>query len=76
MFSFNQLLDDGGDFSHLVHEKYPHLVEGIRGITEETTSGVVSLRKMVKNGTLKTPAIGINDSVTKVSPAKKSEAAT
>jgi adenosylhomocysteinase len=58
-------LDDGGDLTNLVHEKHPHLLEGIKGISEETTTGVHNLNKMFKQGTLKVPAININDSVTK-----------
>jgi adenosylhomocysteinase len=61
----NMILDDGGDLTALVHQKYPELLPGIRGISEETTTGVKQLRKMVANGTLKVPAINVNDSVTK-----------
>jgi adenosylhomocysteinase len=61
----NMILDDGGDLTNLVHEKHPHLLEGIKGISEETTTGVHNLNKMFKQGTLKVPAININDSVTK-----------
>lgn len=61
----NMILDDGGDLTNLVHTKYPHLLPGIRGLSEETTTGVHNLYKMVKNGTLKLPAINVNDSVTK-----------
>ncbi|GIW94766.1 MAG: adenosylhomocysteinase [Pirellulaceae bacterium] len=61
----NLILDDGGDLTALVHQKYPELLPGIRGISEETTTGVKQLRKMVANGTLKVPAINVNDSVTK-----------
>merc|ERR1712170_240052 len=59
------ILDDGGDLTNLVHEKYPHLLEGIKGLSEETTTGVHNLYKMVKKGTLKLRAVNINDSVTK-----------
>merc|ERR1712200_163833 len=59
------ILDDGGDLTNLVHEKYPQLLEGIKGVSEETTTGVHNLYKMFKNGTLKIPAINVNDSVTK-----------
>ncbi|MEA2663231.1 MAG: adenosylhomocysteinase [Candidatus Eremiobacteraeota bacterium] len=61
----NMLLDDGGDVTKLVHEKFPELLPGIRGITEETTTGVGRLYAMEKAGTLKVPAINVNDSVTK-----------
>merc|ERR1712033_70503 len=61
----NMILDDGGDLTNLVHEKYPQLLEGIRGLSEETTTGVHNLYKMMKAGKLKVPAINVNDSVTK-----------
>lgn len=61
----NMILDDGGDLTALVHEKYPHLLGEIRGISEETTTGVHHLYKMMKEGKLKVPAINVNDSVTK-----------
>jgi len=61
----NMILDDGGDLTKLVHDKYPKLLEGIRGISEETTTGVHHLNKMFKNKELKCPAINVNDSVTK-----------
>merc|ERR1712184_226270 len=61
----NMILDDGGDLTNLVHEKYPQLLEGIKGISEETTTGVHNLYKMFKQGKLKVPAINVNDSVTK-----------
>lgn len=61
----NMILDDGGDLTALVHEKYPALLERIHGITEETTTGVQRLIEMWKDGTLKVPAINVNDSVTK-----------
>lgn len=64
----NMILDDGGDLTELVHSKYPNLFQGddpIRGLSEETTTGVHKLYKMFKSGTLKTPAINVNDSVTK-----------
>lgn len=59
------ILDDGGDLTALVHEKYPTLLERIHGITEETTTGVQRLIEMWKDGSLKVPAINVNDSVTK-----------
>nr|QBH73876.1 adenosylhomocysteinase [Nicoletia phytophila] len=62
---FNMILDDGGDLTNLVHTKYSNLLEGLRGISEETTTGVHNLYKMMKNGTLKVPAFNVNDSVTK-----------
>merc|ERR1712002_213286 len=61
----NMILDDGGDLTNLVHEKYPQHLPGIKGLSEETTTGVHNLYKMFKNGSLKTPAINVNDSVTK-----------
>jgi len=61
----NMILDDGGDLTNLVHDKFPHLLDDIKGISEETTTGVHNLYKRVKNGTLKVPAINVNDSVTK-----------
>uniref|UniRef100_A0A0M3J984 adenosylhomocysteinase n=1 Tax=Anisakis simplex TaxID=6269 RepID=A0A0M3J984_ANISI len=61
----NMILDDGGDLTNLVHTKYPQYLEGIYGLSEETTTGVHNLAKMVKAGTLKVPAINVNDSVTK-----------
>jgi adenosylhomocysteinase len=61
----NMLLDDGGDLTSLVHDKHPELLEKIKGVTEETTTGVKQLEKMSRDGTLKLPAININDSVTK-----------
>jgi len=61
----NMILDDGGDLTNLVHVRYPHLLEGIRGISEETTTGVHNLYKMYKSGELKAPCINVNDSVTK-----------
>ena len=59
------ILDDGGDLTNIVHTKYAQYLPGIKGLSEETTTGVHNLYKMVKNGTLKVPAININDSVTK-----------
>jgi adenosylhomocysteinase len=61
----NMILDDGGDLTNLVHDKYPFLLENIKGITEETTTGVHHLYKRVRDNTLKCPAINVNDSVTK-----------
>lgn len=61
----NLILDDGGDLTNLVHEKYPQFLEGIKGLSEETTTGVHNLYKMMAKGTLKCPAINVNDSVTK-----------
>lgn len=61
----NMILDDGGDLTQLVHEEYPELLDGINGISEETTTGVNRLYKMAKEGTLGAPAINVNDSVTK-----------
>jgi len=61
----NMILDDGGDLTNVVHEKYPELLNGIKGISEETTTGVHNLAKMLEKGKLKVPAINVNDSVTK-----------
>ncbi|KAI0777281.1 S-adenosyl-L-homocysteine hydrolase [Trametes elegans] len=61
----NMILDDGGDLTTLVHEKYPQYLSGIRGLSEETTTGVHHLYKMHRDGKLKVPAINVNDSVTK-----------
>jgi adenosylhomocysteinase len=61
----NLILDDGGDVTQLIHEKYPELLEDIKGLSEETTTGVHRLYEMAKKGTLKVPAINVNDSVTK-----------
>lgn len=61
----NMILDDGGDLTALVHDEYPELLEGIRGISEETTTGVNRLYRMAKEGTLGAPAMNVNDSVTK-----------
>ena len=61
----NMILDDGGDLTNMVLDKYPHLVEGVRGLSEETTTGVHRLYERMENGTLTLPAININDSVTK-----------
>ena len=61
----NMILDDGGDLTKLVHQKYPELLEGIIGLTEETTTGVHNLYKMHSKGELKLPAFNVNDSVTK-----------
>merc|ERR1712025_1022969 len=61
----NMILDDGGDLTNLVRDKYPELMNGIRGVSEETTTGVHNLYKMFKSGKLKCPAVNVNDSVTK-----------
>ena len=61
----NMILDDGGDLTQIIHEKYPAMLDKIHGITEETTTGVHRLLDMLKAGTLKVPAINVNDSVTK-----------
>src|SRR5271165_2536577 len=61
----NLILDDGGDLTKLMHEKYPEMLENVRGVSEETTTGVHRLWDMAKAGTLKVPAINVNDSVTK-----------
>lgn len=61
----NMILDDGGDLTNIVHDKYPQYLAGIYGISEETTTGVHNLYKMLKDGKLKIPSINVNDSVTK-----------
>jgi len=61
----NLLLDDGGDLTQIVHKKYPQLVNALKGVSEETTTGVARLYEMAKKGDLKIPAINVNDSVTK-----------
>ncbi|OUW71535.1 MAG: adenosylhomocysteinase [Rickettsiales bacterium TMED211] len=61
----NLILDDGGDLTKLIHEKFPDLLDDIKGLSEETTTGVLRLIEMQKNKTLRVPAINVNDSVTK-----------
>ena len=61
----NMILDDGGDLTSLLHDKYPAMLDKIHGVTEETTTGVHRLLEMLERGTLKVPAINVNDSVTK-----------
>ncbi len=61
----NMILDDGGDLTRVMHEKYPDHLKDIRGLSEETTTGVHRLYEMAKKGSLKVPAINVNDSVTK-----------
>jgi len=61
----NMILDDGGDLTSMVHEKYPDMLNNIHGITEETTTGVHRLYEMIEKNELKVPAINVNDSVTK-----------
>ena len=61
----NLLLDDGGDLTQLIHEKYPQMLDSIHGVSEETTTGVHRLFEMLQEGELKVPAINVNDSVTK-----------
>jgi len=61
----NMILDDGGDLTNMVLDKFPELVSGIKGLSEETTTGVHRLYERMKNGTLPMPAINVNDSVTK-----------
>lgn len=61
----NMILDDGGDLTQIMHEKYPELLDDVRGLSEETTTGVHRLYEMMRDGSLKVPAINVNDSVTK-----------
>lgn len=63
--ALNMILDDGGDLTNVVLDRYPEMVAGIRGISEETTTGVARLYKRMREGTLPVPAINVNDSVTK-----------
>ena len=61
----NMILDDGGDLTQVMHEKYPQLLKDVRGVSEETTTGVRRLKEMAEKGTLLVPAFNVNDSVTK-----------
>ncbi|WP_298161927.1 adenosylhomocysteinase [Acidocella sp.] len=61
----NMILDDGGDATQIMHDKYPEMLEHVRGVSEETTTGVHRLWEMAREGTLKVPAFNVNDSVTK-----------
>lgn len=61
----NMILDDGGDLTKILHEQYPQIIKNIKGLSEETTTGVARLYQMEKEGRLKVPAINVNDSVTK-----------
>ena len=61
----NMILDDGGDLTKVMHEKYPALLNGVRGLSEETTTGVHRLHDMARDGSLRVPAFNVNDSVTK-----------
>jgi len=61
----NLILDDGGDVTQIIHDKYPEMLADIKGLSEETTTGVHRLYEMAREGTLKVPAINVNDSVTK-----------
>ncbi len=65
LWDANIILDDGGDLTALIHNKYPQMLDSIHGISEETTTGVHRLLEMLANGTLKVPAINVNDAVTK-----------
>jgi len=64
-WEINMILDDGGDLTTLMHDKYPEMLKNVRGLSEETTTGVHRLWEMERKGTLKVPAINVNDSVTK-----------
>ncbi len=61
----NMILDDGGDLTQIMHDEYPELLKDVKGLSEETTTGVHRLYEMMKDGSLKVPAINVNDSVTK-----------
>ena len=65
LWDANMILDDGGDLTALIHNKYPQLLDRIHGVTEETTTGVARLFEMWRDGSLKVPAINVNDAVTK-----------
>ncbi|RZM79650.1 adenosylhomocysteinase [Leptolyngbya iicbica] len=65
LWDANMILDDGGDLTGHIHEKYPHMLDSIHGVTEETTTGVHRLLEMLEHGELKVPAINVNDSITK-----------
>ncbi len=65
LWAANMILDDGGDLTGVVHDKYPQLLANIHGVTEETTTGVARLFEMWKDGSLKIPAVNVNDAVTK-----------
>ncbi len=65
LWDANMILDDGGDLTQILHEKYPQMLDKIHGISEETTTGVHRLLEMLEKGTLKVPAINVNDAVTK-----------
>ena len=65
LWDANMILDDGGDLTWYIHDTYPQMLDKIHGITEETTTGVHRLVEALKNGTLKVPAVNVNDSVTK-----------
>jgi adenosylhomocysteinase len=64
-WAVNMILDDGGDLTGMLHRNYPQLLDAVHGVTEETTTGVLRLQEMLENGTLKIPAVNVNDSVTK-----------
>ncbi|WP_278361094.1 adenosylhomocysteinase, partial [Idiomarina abyssalis] len=61
----NMILDDGGDLTLMIHDEFPQMLDKVHGITEETTTGVHRLLDMLEKGTLKVPAINVNDAVTK-----------
>ncbi len=63
--ALNMILDDGGDLTAMIHDKFPELLNGIKGLTEETTTGITRLQQLLKEDRLGTPAINVNDSVTK-----------
>lgn len=65
LWDANMILDDGGDLTGVIHDKYPQLLDQIHGVTEETTTGVARLLEMWKDGSLKVPAVNVNDAVTK-----------
>ena len=64
-WALNMILDDGGDLTQVMHDKFPDLLAEVKGLSEETTTGVLRLYEMAQKGTLKVPAFNVNDSVTK-----------
>ena len=69
----NMILDDGGDLTALMHKEYKELLQDVKGLSEETTTGVLALKKMENDGTLLVPAINVNDSVTRIIHAMQTQ---
>ncbi len=72
-WSVNMVLDDGGDLTAILHQRFPQLLEHVHGITEETTTGVLRLQEMLEKGTLKVPAVNVNDSNSPQNSARRAE---